>query len=421
MTEPPSIVKTKTLKGVTQIGDSANKYVEDTFILTCNTTGHPTPLVTWETDGRSIQPGAILGVELKDDGSALIVHNATVNHAGNYTCTATNMGGTVSRTSIVDVSPCRPNVTMHRKPQCLYTVFLVEESPTIAITRQGLQDLASELDRSLTRNNIGVGNGNYFSVIGFGTTHKARIIHVQSEAIFTHDRVDDAITQLSSTGSMPDGYQAIDFAVKNLRSALKSTKVKYCPTNFVLVTSEARSRAVSLTARKIRKRLCYKTPVILNAILNVGLTVRIDGVSSKGIGLDWRGLPYFKQTTSNGQQYQRHAGSGLHGHLRHPQTSISPVSFSVCSSFRDYGDMALRTNGAFWDVYSTFTPQDRSILFSALTNSTISSLEAFQPCVDCRCKRTKAGSRVKICYSLKDNDICKCRLNGDSVRKFLIR
>jgi hypothetical protein len=405
--DPPIIVNTG-------IGDIVNKYVEDTVMLTCNTTGYPTPSVVWKY-GQSTQ-----GVGVQDDGQSLVIRNATVNHGGNYTCIATNTAGNASRTFTVDISSCRPTLTMHGRAPCLYTIFLVEESQTMALSRQGLQDLASELDKSLIRNGIGTRKGNYFSVIGFGTKRKARVIYVRSDTVFSHNRVNDAISQLNSTGEVPDGYQAIETTVKRLRSVLKSNKAKRCPTNFILVTSEAPSRASSLTVRKIRKRLCYKAPVIFNAILNVSLAVKIGGGSSVGIGLDWRGISYVRETTSNREWYRRQEDRGLEGHL-YPDTSLSPITVSACSSFRDYGDLALRARGAIWDIGSTFSLQDRSTLFSALTNSTISSLEMFQPCTDCRCKKANDGREVKTCYWVKNNDLCKCRMNGDSVREFVIR
>ena len=324
------------------------------------------------------------------------------------------MAGTDSRTSIVDVrvSTCLPAVSVDKnsKPTCLYTVFIVEESKTLEIFRQGLHNLSSELQRSLVQDSIGGRRRNHYSVIGFGTEQKARIIRVQSEAIFGQDQVADAIAQLDSTGTLPDGYQAINFALKKL--PLKSKKAKRCSIHFVLVTSESRSRTVPMTARKIRKRLCDKKPVIFNAILNVNLAVRLGSVTHKGIGIDWRGFPYVKRAMANGQMYQRLDIVN--------RTVISPIRSKICSSFKDYGDMALHTKGAIWDISSSVKSQDRSSLFSALIDSTLSSLqfEAFQPCVDCRCKRAKDGTQIQRCYTVKDNDICKCRLNGDSVRKY---
>jgi hypothetical protein len=411
--EPPNIMKSPGSKKAKPIGDKIYQNVGDTFIIMCNATGHPTPKVTWEYNGRTVQQGSISGVELQDNKHVLVIHNAAVRHTGNYSCTASNMAGTVSRTSLVDVrvSTCSPDVTALKdsKPKCLYTIFVVEESKALEPFRQELHNLSSELDMSLLQDNIGIKRMNYYSVVGFGTKHNARIIRVQSEALFEQDGVADAVAQLNSVSTVPDGYQAIDFALKKL--PLKSRKARRCPIHLVLVTSETRSRTVSISSRKIRKRLCDKKPIIFNAIVNVNLAVRLGSITYKGIGIDWQGFPYIKREMPDGQMYQRQEVVN--------KTIISPIRRTSCSSFKHYGDMALHTNGAMWDISWSMRSQDRSILFGALIDSTLSSLqlEAFQQCVDCRCKRAKNGDEFQRCYTVKDNELCQCRMNGDSLSK----
>lgn len=406
VTDPPAIVQSVSRQGETRIGEDAFKYVGDRVVLSCNAIGHPNPTVTWTLNGQTVKHGYVDGVELRGDDQILLIANATVNHAGNYTCTATNLAGTANRTSRVDVSPCRPSLTSESTPRCLYTVFLVEESYTLATTRTGLQDLASQLHQSLLQNDIGVTRGNHFSLIGFGTRSGARVIRVGLETIFRHDQVSDAVKQLRSDGATPDGYQAIRLALGRL--PVRSGRVRKCPIHLVLVTNEPRSIAVSMSERKLDRLLCRKKPLILNAIVNVGLAVRMGGAEYRAMGMDWHGFPYLSERQKNGDLYKRVNIVN--------QTIIRPARFSVCSSFKDYGNRALQSKGSLWDIYSSFSYSKRLSLFSALVNSTLTSLTTFRPCVDCRCKRDNNGNQVKTCYVLKDNDLCNCRISGVPVR-----
>ena len=395
--EPPTIVSSG-LPGGIEIGSDAKKYVGDTIALHCNSSGHPKPTTTWTLDGRTVQHGSLDSVELRDSAQILTVLNAAVDHSGNYTCTATNPAGSVSRTSSIHVSPCRPSFVVDQVPKCVYTVFLIEESNAFENTKAALPSLASQLDQSLLKNGIGVRSGNHFSVIGFGTKQKARIITVESQMIFMKNRVVSAIEQLQNDGLHPDGYDAIYTALEKL--PLKSEKVRDCPIHLLFVTTEPKSYVTNISKRKLHRKICETRPVIINAVINIPLVVKSKHSEVFALGINWRGFPYLRQ----GERYNK-----LHTVQR---TVVGLPSFGVCTAFRQYGILPLQTNGSLWDIYYSFSYSKRVSLFSAIVNETVTSLKGFKHCVDCQCQRDESGNLVKVCQTIKDSEICNCRMNN---------
>lgn len=99
--EPPSISysnrKLTSLENVNvieaKIGDELTLLAGANVIITCPTSGRPTPTVTWQKDGE----------DLSVNGSVLRVENATTKDSGVVTCEAVNRAGRLSHSSEVRV------------------------------------------------------------------------------------------------------------------------------------------------------------------------------------------------------------------------------------------------------------------------------------------------------------------------------
>ncbi len=71
------------------IGDEVTLLAGANVIITCPTSGLPTPTVTWQKDGE----------DLSVNGSTLTVKNATTKDSGVFTCEAVNRAGRFSYNS----------------------------------------------------------------------------------------------------------------------------------------------------------------------------------------------------------------------------------------------------------------------------------------------------------------------------------
>lgn len=72
------------------------------FSMHCVSIGEPTPVMSWLRDGSLLKPD----VDVKiggGHGETLHFRHSYDHHSGNYTCTAKNNAGTVSKTFLLDV------------------------------------------------------------------------------------------------------------------------------------------------------------------------------------------------------------------------------------------------------------------------------------------------------------------------------
>lgn len=72
------------------------------FSLHCQTSGVPMPTVSWLRDGVSL--GSFIEMKIYGiHGESLHFRHSSEQHSGNYTCTAANSAGTISKTFLLDV------------------------------------------------------------------------------------------------------------------------------------------------------------------------------------------------------------------------------------------------------------------------------------------------------------------------------
>uniref|UniRef100_A0A5K3F1W2 Hemicentin-1 n=1 Tax=Mesocestoides corti TaxID=53468 RepID=A0A5K3F1W2_MESCO len=87
---------------ITDFGERAVVFLNNTITLTCETSGTPKPNVSWWFQGMKIIPNEMPGYRLVGDGN-LMIHNAQPFHGGEYTCVAENEAGRDTKTATITV------------------------------------------------------------------------------------------------------------------------------------------------------------------------------------------------------------------------------------------------------------------------------------------------------------------------------
>jgi len=83
------------------IGDNVTALANTSITIQCPTSGVPTPTVTWTKDGEEITNDGRFTVQ--NDGS-LLISEADVEDSARYTCTAGNVAGKTSASSMVKIA-----------------------------------------------------------------------------------------------------------------------------------------------------------------------------------------------------------------------------------------------------------------------------------------------------------------------------
>lgn len=339
---------------------------------------------------------------MSSDGSKLTIDSVTKDHEGIYTCRASNAGGIETIPLQLNVTECRSRFSMGTVPPCLVTVILADESQTMVDVNRRLSGVCLELEQHLQDAGIGTGKrSNQYAVVGFGSNMKARIVSVKSRKLFTVDKVALALRSLRRDADRPDGFHAITHALKHL--PLRQRGVGNCALHLLISTHEPRTVDHQISREQLNTQLCMREPLVMTAILPGGFAV--GPYKRAGLGVDSTLSAYI---------------SVKDGIVKVPdEVKLLPKAYSVCQSFKDYGDLALRHHGSVWDAYRLMLSSSDTIkpLSKALANVTVTKIVTqFRPCKDCACKRTADGTVVYECRMAKDPYYCRCRSEGNEVR-----
>jgi hypothetical protein len=74
---------------------------DDVRIL-CKPSGYPKPSIAWSMNGRLLPSSVYSHVSIKDDDT-LVIKNTQMSDSGTYSCTASNVAGSNSAQSVVDI------------------------------------------------------------------------------------------------------------------------------------------------------------------------------------------------------------------------------------------------------------------------------------------------------------------------------
>jgi len=198
-------------------------------------------------------------------------------------------------------------------------VFIVDESGSMGGEHAFLEDVIPDLDAALAAKSI---TGNY-AVIGYGDSAQVpRTVRNFGTAAATATNL---ASDLRLTGGTEDGYAGMGYALNQLTFTGSAI-------NFILVTDEDRDDIVNCPGSLCGLPDSYASmlsalnskKVVLNAILDLNLN---------GGALGYDGTTSYSPDGSGG--FTETAGGG----------------YSAFSSLgQDYGDMALATSGAVWDL-----------------------------------------------------------------------
>lgn len=84
--------------------------------LTCSVSGNPRPTVTWYKEETLLRDGTD-GVELREDNRSLVIWQTKPQHAGRYTCQATNVVTDLSRQRTVTVRSSSDITVLGNSPE----------------------------------------------------------------------------------------------------------------------------------------------------------------------------------------------------------------------------------------------------------------------------------------------------------------
>ena len=82
------------------IGDDVTAASNTTITIRCPVSGVPTPVVTWERDGVQVVDGDRVFVKVDN---SLVITGAEAQDNAKYTCRVSNVAGTDSVSSIINV------------------------------------------------------------------------------------------------------------------------------------------------------------------------------------------------------------------------------------------------------------------------------------------------------------------------------
>lgn len=286
-------------------------------------------------------------------------------------------------------------------------VSLIDESGTMAGEHAWVPNAIIELEKLLVAGGIGVQRPNLHAMIGFGVPDvSARLITDNNgDTWFRANRYRAVANQLNIDGDTEDGYYAVDFALDTLEFP------EGCARNFILITDERRAESpqgASLTHDGVLKAL-LDNEITTNVIANIGFKViDEDGLDNDAFGVDYQGDSFI---VARGGNFIELGGE--------PKVS-EDVAF--CNSFRDYGELGLRTNGAVWDLETLREGASNQLYADAFTKAftEVKSREIFVTTQDCRrcvCQDDGSGKGEVSCTRPSNVAYCTCRVEGKTVSK----
>ncbi|MFE8071711.1 PEP-CTERM sorting domain-containing protein [Marinobacteraceae bacterium S3BR75-40.1] len=206
-------------------------------------------------------------------------------------------------------------------------VSVVDESGSMNTEHAWIGGMIEDLDSKLQAEAGSDSFNAEYGLTGFGASSVSGHKHTVGGGDFgTASEFDTATSSLTLSGVTEDGWQALDFAMKNYNYTSGALA------NFILVTDEDRDNTDgSLSYSSVLNDL-KSMGALLNAVVNVTFKC---GDGTQALGMDSDGNGYVADgsggfTSCNGATAFNNYGGG--------------------SSISDYVDLALATGGAAWDL-----------------------------------------------------------------------
>ncbi|XP_062505324.1 uncharacterized protein LOC134182022 isoform X2 [Corticium candelabrum] len=325
--------------------------VGESLSLVCEARGSPTPDITFLRDGEKLPCESRITMTSKAGIGRLVVRDFNSKDAGVYTCEARNMRGRRSSMAVVNfvdsvIEQCNdpdltqgvPKRSVYYKvvpdpsgKACVDVVFLVDESGSMMDEHEWLKSTVPKLERRLSDISIGAGLlKNRYGLVGFGRELKnlalgpGAVIPVgtDSSGMGSDKELVVALEELRSDGVFEDGYAAIGMALDQL------TFRSSCALQFILVTDEDRDIFNATTNYNYTLAWLRRAGATLNVVADQAFF----NSDEKLLGINFRDNGFIQVAKT----YTKMAGAS--------------VGKGYGSTFRDYVQMALATDGAAWDL-----------------------------------------------------------------------
>ena len=279
-------------------------------------------------------------------------------------------------------------------------VTLIDESGTMSGEQEWLPLALLALEQLLVASNIGVKRPNQYAYVGFGVPAiSARIVQYQNRDWFSASDLQAAAQQLNTDGDTEDGWYAIKFAIDNI------TLPEDCARNFLLVTDEA--RAESPQGRGLTKefvlQLLRANNITLNVIANIAFSL---DRGDDAFGVEYQGFSF---------------GVGRDNYLAYDEPLSVTPGRAFCQSYKDYGELGLKTRGAVWDLETLRQGAVQAAYATAFTNALteVKQREIVSTSVDCNeceCADDGLGEGTMRCMKSTNLPYCVCRATpGETV------
>ncbi len=248
-------------------------------------------------------------------------------------------------------------------------IFIVDESGSMAMEHNWIQNEVYLLDQALRERGVGAGTRqNMFALIGFGRNDFNLIGGVTLTTLTTVETFVAAASNLELSGVFEDGYAGIEHALSSVKTRSGTAK------QLILITDEDRDLLRADLSRNSVETLIQDAGFMLNVLLNQGY---LADNNSFALGLGANGTTYIFNASSSSLVTLSKGGV----------PNISPL-FSFGNSYEDYAILAHATGGAAWDLNQLRMQGSRAKAFTnAFTAAKVEEvMSVLKACFLCVCE-----------------------------------
>ena len=278
--------------------------------------------------------------------------------------------------------------------------LVISAAQTMRLHQRWLQIAVPQLEQQLV--NVGIGNEttnpNRYCVVQFGGRGeqlKGHFLYVNSNKFFPSTSFVTARRQLKRSGDIADGYEAVEFTLKNapFRNGTSVKKIILLVTNMgrsVLATKANLTKTVILNML-LENHVIFDTVVSANFMIQSSTTETVIGVNG----------PNMSSVVRSSGQYE---------FIRGPVTITSNEGQTV----NDYVNLSLSAGGSSWSIGHLAEEQTNTIqsfVRSFVAAHELERLKMVEVCQMCPCG--DAGGRAEscqnsVCNEHPDQQLCRC-------------
>lgn len=254
-----------------------------------------------------------------------------------------------------------------------------------------LPNVIERLDHRLQRKRIGSLSPNHYGIVQFGLSHGSpRFVKPHAEILWVRaGQVGDALRGIGKY-DVSAGHDAIQVVLDDLDFPSD------CAPFLILVAGKRQATSLQLSTYDSIVHLLLTKNISLSLIGDTGFTVTLtQGGGVEAFGLDHRGISY---VLSSSGQYATY------------ELDVSTRSDRLaCEIYRQYGMLALNTNGSVWDI-NVLESTGRAVAVDAI-GDVISRdmIVSEETCQRCTCEDNGLGEPVILCLPQGNLQYCRCR------------